>query len=544
MAHDKQAAMKVLSLRPYQDKTIRKVYDAYGAGYRRPATVLPTGGGKTYVFSHVARDAIAAGGRVLVLAHRTELIESAEEELRGVVDGVSIGVLQGTRREVTAEIIVASVQTAVRPAALALLQQCGFTLVIVDEVHHVAASSYQTILRELRVFEPDGPRMLGVTATLVRGDKLALGETIDTVAHTVSVRELIDDGFLLRPIGVRVRIDGLDMSRVKRSRTSESGLDDRAVAAAMHDALAPEAIAKAVAEHIGKRTGVAFLPTVELSKEQASAFRDAGLTAVHVDADTPKAERKEIIRKARLGEYQMICNVGLFTEGTNIPIWSLVALARPTSSPILFPQMAGRGMRAYPGQADCLLLDFCGVGARHSLQSVATLEGVDKVIDLEDELLIFDDLLDDETEGREESALHTPPKEPRINGPLAAETFDVFGAAHAAWQRSPAGRWYLRTGGKTAVVLEGVPGEPDLYDVWDGQTCVHERCDLSAAMAWGEQAAGDRVQPREAGWRAGRVSAREKMMAVFTAGRPPEVSDAGGFSDLRDADWAARYVDQ
>lgn len=530
---------ETLTPRPYQTETVEKIYAAYGEGYRRVAIVLPTGGGKTMVGSMIVADAVRASQRILWLAHRTELVDQAEERFRGCTSGIRVGVLQGPRREHLADVVVASVLTAVRPGALSLLKQAGFSMVIVDEVHHVQARTYQTILRELGVFDDDGPLFLGVTATLDRADGLRLGDTIETVAHTVSMSALIDDGFLLRPRGIRVRIEGLDLSRVKRSRTSDSGLDDRAVAAAMHDALAPAAIARAVLEHGKGRHAVAFLPSVELSKEQARVFAEHGLTAVHVDADTPKALRKEIMRRAKLGEFDVVCNVGLFTEGTDVPIWDLAVMGRPTSSAVLFQQMAGRVLRPYPGQRDGIVLDVVGVTGRHKLQTLKNLDGVEIPEDMPDELAIFDedDPADDD---RPQSTGEAPSVDSGVDGPLEHEMFDLFGKSHAAWRRSPAGRWYLPTGPVSAVTLEQVPGDPDLFDVWHGQECLHERCDLSAAMAWGERVPGADV--RGDAWRQEPLRGRQLLDAFFRGGAAAAES-AGAYEDVRSADWAARYVD-
>ncbi len=484
-----EAVMRALPLRDYQARTIKSLYADYEQGFTRLATVLPTGGGKTVVFSQAAVDCVSAGRGVLVLAHRTELIEQAHEELLASSEGLDVGVMQARHRQYDRQVVVGSVQTVARPGALALMKRRGFGLVIVDECHHSAARSYQNIFNELGVFEQGGPLLYGVTATLNRADGLALGDTFEKVSETVEMSELIDAGYLLRPRGVRVKVEGLDFSAVRRSRTSESGLDDRAVARAMSDSLAPAAIARAVLEHGKGRKGVAFLPSVELSKEQARVFNEHGLRSVHIDADTPRAVRKELMRKARLGEYDMVCNVGLFTEGTNVPIWDLAVLGRPTSSEVLFTQMAGRPMRPYPGQNDCLILDVVGVTGRHRLRSLVDLSGAELPDELTDELKQFDeDELDEAPPQRDRDA--EPVDTPQgVDGTLTHELIDLFSTSHVAWLRSPAGVWYLPAQGGRAVAL--VPThEPDVYDVrWSDGEAVHPTpCDLSAAMAWGEAA--------------------------------------------------------
>lgn len=544
----------VVELRDYQQRAVDATYAAYGSGRRRVPIVIPTGGGKTVVFARMMADCIAAGRPALALAHRTELIDAAEEKLRNATRGLGVGVVQGPRREFTAPAIVSSVQTAVRPGALGVLASRRFGLVVVDETHHIAAPSYQTILRELGVFKDDGPRLLGVTATLGRADGLALSDTFDgPPAEVVPMDELIRNGYLLRPKGIRVKVEGLDLSRVRTSRTSESGLDDRAVSVAMQEALAPAAVARAVLEHCRGRHGVAFLPSVELSKEQARVFAEHGLRAIHVDADTPRRVRKEIIRRAKLGEYDVVCNVGLFTEGTDVPIWSFAVLGRPTSSETLFQQMIGRPLRPYPGQSDALVLDVVGVTGRHRIRSVVDMDGIE-VVELDDELRQFDDDLgvDDPTEdrsGEEDERAGTDPAQ-GVDGALVHELIDLFSASHTAWQRSPRGVWYLPTGDGRAVYLAPA-ADVDTYDVlWSDGELVHEDpCDIASAMVWGEKAAkaaAKRELDRGAEWRGRRLTRAERLDAIFrgqAVGGEATPRDRGMLVDQQDARWAATALD-
>lgn len=539
---------RTLTLRPYQQRAVNSAYAEYAGGRRRTALVIPTGGGKTVVGTRPVADCVNAGDAVLWLAHRTELIEQAEEALRGNTSGLGVGVMQATRREYDRPTIVGSIQTVARPGALGLVKRRRPRLIVVDECHHVAARSYQHILSELGAFDPGGPLVLGLTATLGRSDGLALGDTFESVAETIPISELIATGDLLPPLGIRVRVDGLDLSRVRASRTSDSGLDDRAVTRAMSDSLAPAAAARAVLEHCKGRHGVAFWPSVELSREAARIFADHGLRSVHVDADTPKAVRKVIMQRARAGEYDVVHNVGLFTEGTDVPIWSYVVLGRLTSSEVLFTQMAGRALRPYPGQRDAIVLDLVGVTGRHALRSVVQLDGVKMIDELDDELKQFDEP-EDENDEPKTVATSTPDELPQgVDGELVHELVDLFGASHVAWQRSPRGVWFLPTGGGRAVVL--APNDPGLYDVrWDSGELVHEDpSDLAAAMSWGEQAAKSAaVRPleRAARERTRKLSRWELMDAIYAGvpGGAAAPATAGALTDVQDARWAATALD-
>lgn len=539
--------IETLTLRDYQAETVDALYADYATGLRRLASVLPTGAGKTVTFARVIADCIAAGKRALVLAHRTELIDAAVEKLEEATSGVWVGVVKGRRRDVQAPIMVGSVQTCRGDGVLALLRQAQVGLVVVDETHHVAAASYQKILRALGVFTPDGPRLWGVTATLGRSDGLALGDTFEKVSIKIPMRRLIDAGHLLRPVGRRVRVEGMDLSRIKASRTSDSGLDDRAVAREMLDNLAPAAIARAVLEHAPGRKGVTFLPSIEMSIEMARVYAEHGLTAVHVDGKTPDAVRREIFRQARLGRYDQVCNVGVATEGTDVPIWSVVVLARATSSAELFQQMAGRGARPYGDQRDYLLMDVVGSITRHNLQTISRLEGAELLDPMPDELAEFDEEeIPDDEEADGPGAVEALPGN---DGALVVEMIDLFGASDTAWQRSPRGVWYLATGDGTAVFLAPA-GEVDRYDVrtTDG-LLVHGACDLSAAMGWGEKEARNRAKrdlARTAEWRTKKLTRAEKLEALFRGevqGGDLMPATAGDLVGARDDAWAAAHID-
>lgn len=535
--------IETLELRPYQRETKHALYGSTARGGRRLAAVVPTGGGKTVIFADIAKDCVTAGGVVLLLAHRIELIDQAADEFKGASAGMSVGVVQGARKEYDADVICASVQTAVRPAALAALRAAGVRLIIIDECHHAVADSYMTILRELGAFQPDGPLVYGFSATLDRADGLALGDVFDEIAHVVGMEELIERGWLLRPVGIKCKVDGLDFRQVRKSR-SESGLDDHAVAALMSESLAPAAIVRSYLEHGAGRKAVAFMPSVDLSKEQAQAFRDAGVSAIHIDADTPKRVRAGLVRKIKAGEYDVTCNVGLFTEGTNVPIWSCVILGRPTSSATLFAQMVGRGGRPYPGQRDFLVIDVVGVTGRHRLRTLADLEGAARVEPLDPELAAYDDETPADAE-QDESGTSGDVVPQGVDGRVVSEMIDLFSASHVAWKRSPRGVWYLPTNVGYVILAPGA--EPETYVVqWaDGEPVHADPCDIGAAMSWGERAAAASSgfdNSKGARWRRLKPS-RSQQWEALSAGVYVEGMTRGELTDALDTYRAARVID-
>src|SRR5690349_21813760 len=332
-------------------------------GARRIAAVMATGGGKTPTAMTVAEMSLARGRPTLWVAHRTELIDQAIDKAQQVSPGRRIGRMQGRVKQYRAELVVASIQTASTPGSLALLKSRRWGLIIVDETHHIAADTYVRLLRELGAYEPDGPLLLGVTATLDRSDGKALGQIFETVVTPqIGLIDLIKapapGPYLVPPRGIRVKIAELDLAHVKRTA---GDFNSGALGSAMSAAMAPKRTVEAWQEHALGRPTVAFLPTVALSIEQAQTFNDAGVPAVHLDGTTPAADRAEALDRFRRGELVVLCNVGLFTEGTDLPSISCVVLGRPTSSGSLYQQMVGRGLRLHPGKRDCIVLDVTGV---------------------------------------------------------------------------------------------------------------------------------------------------------------------------------------
>jgi superfamily II DNA or RNA helicase len=533
-----------LLLRPYQQQFIDGAKAEYAAGRRRVAGVMATGGGKTPTFSKLVREAVHAGRPALVLAHRTELIDQAMDKLAMVAPDLRIGRFQGKLKQWRAQVVVGSIQTVSTDAGLRLLGAAGFGFIVVDETHHAAAPTYVKTLTALGAYRPDGPLVLGVTATLGRSDGLALGDIFESVLEPrIGLIDLIKQGFLVPPRGVRVKIAGLDMSSV---RTVGGDLNSGQVAQAMHDALAPAAIARAYLEHAPGRQAIAFLPSVALSREQAEAFTEHGVKAVHLDGETPPEQRALLIKQYREGEVAVLCNCGLFTEGTDLPTTSAIILGRPTKSAELYQQMVGRGLRLAPGKTDCVVLDVTGVTGRHKLATIASLAGSADVGDagepIPDDLLMYEDDLADRTE----SAAGEQPDTPQgVDGPLEHELVDLFERQAAAWQRTPGGTWFLATPPAIIHLTPEIDGNYTLgwtsrpgHKGADGRRSglLHEHpMELGYAMAWGEDYARSVPQwglERAAEWRQRPASTSSARTVGLSYGATRgEVADAIALRD-------------
>ncbi len=360
-----------LTLRPYQREAIEAARRRFRIGDRSTLVVLPTGAGKTVVFAEVARTAVERGSRVLVLAHRRELLSQAIDKIVEVAPDLRVALEQGTTRaELEANIIVASVQTLSRGSRLARFPRDAFQLVVVDEAHHAAADSYTRILGHF-----NGARILGFTATPDRADERPiLGTVFDSVAYERSMLDLMRDGYLAPIIARVVHIDAFDLYG---ARIAGGDLDERDIAEALGRDGVLAAIAELLAAHAGKRSTLVFVAGVDRAHELA-ALLDAHGRALAIDGTMRPHDREERLAAFSEGRARFLVNVGVATEGTDLPRCSCVAIVRPTMSRGLFTQMVGRGVRPFPGKVDCLLLNFVPSNARHRLVAPAeTLLGRD-----------------------------------------------------------------------------------------------------------------------------------------------------------------------
>jgi len=540
-----------LNLRDYQREAVGAVRQAWAEGVRRPAIVLPTGAGKTVVFAHIGAIMYERGVRSLILAHRDELIEQAAAKVRAVAPGLRVGIVKAERREIRGrDIVVASVQSLARQARRDEVAAAGLRLVIVDEAHHAVADTYMAVLRDLGCFETDplaGAYALGVTATLGRTDKVALGQVWERVVFKRDIVTLIRQGYLVNAKGVRVRVEGLDLSKVARSR---GDYRDGALSEAMHDALAPAAVARAYVEHAKDRSGVLFAPTVAMAYEMAEALRAEGISAVGLDGTMATADRRALLAQHARGDVQVICNCMVLTEGWDAPWCSAVVIARPTSSAPLFVQMAGRALRPYPGKRDAMIIDVVGVTGRHRLASVVDLAGADRVERLEADLAEYEpdaeiDLLGllDPSEGG------ARPRRAGFDGDLSSEVVDLFGASRQAWLRTARGVWFLGAGDK--LIFLAPEAEPGRYAVARcpqnaiGGEFLQRDVDLDMAMSWGEQYATEDAKTlvrRGAGWRKLAPSQQQLVMAA-RLDLSSEVATRGELSDAISTVFASRRLD-
>lgn len=432
---------------------------------------MATGGGKSIVIAEVARTSrhgVAGGKRVVVLAHREELVEQNAQEVRDIAPDLRVGVVQAGSNQTQAHVVSASVATLAVPGRRAQLRDVG--LLIIDEAHHAPAKSYVDVLTHFGCLEggPAAARRsagstavaLGLTATMVRGDDRALGDIWQEIVYVKETSELIAEGYLVRPVGIRVRVDDLQLGKVRKHAGdySQKGLGD-----AIEDSMAPKKIVEALREHAHDRQTLLFAPLVHTAEVIRDALREGGFTAELVHGGTPREERRRVLQAYRDGSVQIICNAMVFTEGTNLPMTSAIVIARPTMNPGLFVQMVGRGLRLWPGKRDCIVLDVVGATNRHRLAAPVELFG-EEGYDLAETVFDEDQAeLIDQAEGDiEEQELLDHAfglDEPTYrDGKLVHEVVDLFEGSDAGWLRTYSGVWFLQTAARYVAVLPRVDG--------------------------------------------------------------------------------------
>jgi len=363
-----------MELRPYQLEAVAAIAREHER-VRSTLLVLATGLGKTVTFAALARDVAAQGGRTLVLAHRSELLEQATATLRKL--GLRAGIEQAARSVGPLELpdaIVASVQTLQR-SRLANYQRNEFKLLVIDEAHHATAQTYRTILD---YFTP--AKVLGVTATPDRGDGVGLRNVFDSTAYRYELRDGIKAGWLA-PLEVRaVEVRSLDLSRVK-VRAGELAADELE-AELLRDAVLHEVAGPLVELAAGRQT-LAFTVGVAQAHALADVLRARGVAAAAVDGSMSAELRAKVLGDYRAKRVNVVCNAMLWTEGFDNPATDCIALVRPTGTRALVAQMIGRGTRTCEGKTSCLVLDF--VPGRMSRMRLASPRDVLAGDDLETE---------------------------------------------------------------------------------------------------------------------------------------------------------------
>ncbi len=350
-----------MELRPYQEEARRAVEKQWEDGIDKTLLVLPTGCGKTIVFAKITEDCVRSGERVLILAHRSELLEQAADKiekstgLKSSVEKAEESCLGSWYR-----ITVGSVQTLMREKRLNQFSPDYFDVIIIDEAHHCISDSYRRILDYF-----NEAKVLGVTATPDRGDMKNLGQVFESLAYEYTMPQAIREGYL-SPIKAMTIPLKMDLSGVSvQSGDFKAGDLGTALEPYLYQ------IADEMAKYCSNRKTVVFLPLVKTSQKFRDILSEKGFKAAEVNGES--RDRAEILEDFEKGKYNVLCNSMLLTEGWDCPSVDCIAVLRPTKVRGLYCQMVGRGTRLCPGKDHLLLLDFLWHTERHELCHPASL---------------------------------------------------------------------------------------------------------------------------------------------------------------------------
>lgn len=344
-----------MKLRDYQQGAREAIQNEWEKGIKKTLLVLPTGCGKTIVFSKVIEDRVKKGERVLVLAHRGELLEQAADKLEKST-GLKCATEKAEQTSIGSwyRVVVGSVQTLQRDKRLNQFTKDFFDTIVIDEAHHCISDGYQRVLSYF-----DEANVLGVTATPDRGDMRNLGAYFESLAYEYTLPKAIKSGYL-SPIKALTLPLKLDLTTVGQQagdfKTSDLGT-----------ALDPYLyqIADEMVKYCMDRKTVVFLPLVKTSQKFMQILNEKGFRAAEVNGESK--DRAEILEDFDKDKYNVLCNSMLLTEGWDCPSVDCVVVLRPTKVRSLYSQMVGRGTRLHPGKTELLLLDFLWHTERHEL---------------------------------------------------------------------------------------------------------------------------------------------------------------------------------
>ena len=352
-----------MNLRPYQQEAFEKVLAEWDGGVKKTLLVLPTGTGKTIVFSKIAEECVRRGKRVLIMAHRGELLEQAADKIyKSTGLQCSVEKAEQTCLGEWYRIIVGSVQTLMHERRLNKFKQDYFDVIVIDEAHHCVSDSYQRVLQYFNT-----SYVLGVTATPDRADLKNLGSYFDSLAFEYTMPQAIKSGYLvpIKALTVPLKID------ISMVGISAGDFKVGEIGTALDPYLYQ--IADEMVKYCMDRKTIVFLPLIATSQKFMGILNERGFVAAEVNGSSE--DRAEILQDFEDGKYNVLCNSMLLTEGYDCPAVDCIIVLRPTKSRPLYAQMVGRGTRLSPetGKDHLLLIDFLWMTERHELCHPASL---------------------------------------------------------------------------------------------------------------------------------------------------------------------------
>jgi ATP-dependent helicase IRC3 len=369
--------------RPYQHEAIQAIRKEYLAGFNKQILCMSTGSGKTPTVGWLLDDIKdILPGRSVFLVHRDELAQQAIDKIGQINPHFNIQQEAGSYvADGTADLVVASVQTLGREGTgeSRARKFRDFDKFIVDEAHRGVAQSYRNVYGYCGLMNPDSKQLLlGVTATPSgRSDGQGLGEIFQKISYTYTLRQAIEDGWLVDVCGIRVDTD----TSLDSVATKAGDYDQKQLAKTVNTPIRNSLVALAYMEHCEGRQAIGFGVDIEHSKALADTFKAYGLNAEYVYGADPQRDQK--IQDFRDGKIKILFNAQLLVEGFDLPSISCVIMAAPTKSSIVFSQRVGRGTRICEGKEDCIILDVVDCSYKHNLTTLPTLLGLPKTLNLQ-----------------------------------------------------------------------------------------------------------------------------------------------------------------
>lgn len=488
----------MIKLRGYQEECINAILSSYQEGKCRQLVAMATGAGKTVCFAALLKQ---LQKKSLIIAHTNELLDQARDKLKMVAPDIRVGFLNADAKDFNSPVVIATIQSARQPQNLEQLKRCGFEVCIYDEAHRSASDSSRMVLDALD-FGKDTRRLLvGFSATCFRQDGRGLAEVFDHIAYEKNIKNLIEEGYLCPPRGVRIETD-IDLSLVKRS--DDGDFQAESLDQIMDVAEIRELVIDAYVREGEGRPAIFFGVTVQNAINIAALFRERGIPADFVHGGMGRSEREEVLKKYRAGEIRVLANCSVLVEGFDAPETSCVIVGRPTQSKGLYQQMCGRGLRLWPNKRDCLIIDFCT--KRHSLCSAAILLKDAEVIKA-----------DEREESDQKEIISSLPLNLNQKLRVAIASFDPLGESFT-WTKDQIG--YTLKGSLGELRIS--PAEADRYRVVfatkEGEKTIASGINFEYAFAAGEDfARANRtafaVTDRSAPWRD--LPASEKQIAFI-----------------------------
>lgn len=341
------------NLRTYQKEGIFKIFKKWKEGKRSILFQMPTGTGKTVLFSEIVRMGFEKERKILIVVHRIELIEQITSKLNA--KGITVGhIVAGKQSDYSKIIQVASIQT------LTKREYPEANLIIIDECHHSKAGTYKKLWK----MYPDA-KFLGVTATPYRLSGEGFDDLFEDIVASMPVNEFIKQKFLVPIIHYSCSVPNL--SNVKQS---QGDYVTEMLSNVMLDNSIMKDIVESYMEKCSDKSAIVFAVDVKHSKEIAQRFREVDVAAEHIDASTPKNEREKILNNFRIKNIKVVSNVEIITEGFDFPECEAIILARPTKSLSLYLQMVGRVTRPAIGKTEGIILDNAGLWLEHGLSTI------------------------------------------------------------------------------------------------------------------------------------------------------------------------------